>query len=130
MNSSGIIIFDGCCNLCAALVDYLVRHDRKAAFQFVPAQSPHGRKLQARLGINALESQSLILIKNGLAFERSEAVLEILRDLEGFRKIGDWLKIIPRGLRDSLYHFLAIRRYRWWGRKTRCRVTSADRPDR
>ena len=121
MNSSGIIIFDGCCNLCAALVDFLARHDREAAFEFVPAQSPRGRKLQSRLGINALESQSLILIKNGIAFYRSEAVLEIVSDLKGIWKIAALLKIIPLRLRDPLYLLVAARRYHWWGRREGCR---------
>ena len=88
MHQARIIIFDGCCPLCAALVDFIIRHDRRAVFQFVPAQSASGEALQLRLGIDALASDTLILIKNGQTFTRSDAVLEIARDLNGIGRLG------------------------------------------
>ncbi len=122
MNRPRTIIYDGCCLLCATLVENVARHDRRALFRFVPAQSASGAALQEQLGIDALASNTLILIKAGQAFTRSDALLEIARDLDGPWKLGRVFRILPRSLRDTLYGTLADNRYRWPGGRALCGV--------
>jgi predicted DCC family thiol-disulfide oxidoreductase YuxK len=117
MHPTRIIIFDGGGQLSAGLVEFINRHGRKAAFMFVPAPSATGGALPSQWGINALESNALILIKNGQAFTRSDAVVEIARDLKGIWKLGVLFKIIPRRVRETLYAFVTAHRRRWQGRK-------------
>ncbi len=122
MQHPRVIIFDGLCNLCARLVIFAIRHDSKARFRFVSAQSSRGMQLQAQLALDALATQTIILVKNGMAFQQSDAVLEIAAELDGIGKYLALLRIVPRFLRDPIYRFFAIRRYRWFGMKQACMV--------
>ncbi len=115
MHSTRIIIFDGGCRLCASLVQFLHRHDRRGVFVFIAAQSASGRAIQSRLRIDALESRTLILIKNGQALIRSDALVAIARDLDGVWRLGALFAFMPRRLRDALYAFVATHRHRWKG---------------
>lgn len=124
MDHARIIVFDGLCNLCAWLVAFIIRHDRRALFRFAPAQSERGLELQSRLAVNALASQTLILIRHGAVFYRSDAVLEIVQELDGGWKHLALLKHIPRSLRDPFYQWVAVHRYRWFGQKQSCPVPS------
>ena len=58
---------------------------------------------------------------------RSDAILQILRDLGGFWRVVSWLRVIPRPLRNALYDRIARHRYAWFGRYEACRLpTSAE----
>lgn len=116
MHPTRIIIFDGDCRLCAALVQLVHRHDRQGVFLFVSAQSASGRAIQSRLRINALESGTLILVKDDRALTRSDALVEIARHLDGAWKLGALFTFMPRRLRDALYAFVVAHRHRWKGR--------------
>ncbi len=113
MRPTRIIIFDGSCRLCTALARFVHRHDRQGAFDFVSAQSAFGGAIQTRLQIDALESQTLILVKNGQTLTRSDALVEIARDLDGVWRLGALFTFIPRRLRDALYALVVAHRHRW-----------------
>ena len=113
MHPTRIIIFDGSCRLCTALVRFVRYHDRQGVFVFASAQSASGSALQSRLGIDALEARTLILVKNGQALTRSDALVAIARDLDGVWRLGALFTFIPRRLRDAFYAFVVAHRHRW-----------------
>ncbi len=115
MHPTRIIIFDGSCRLCTALVRFVQRHDRQGVFVFASAQSAPGDALQSRLGIDALESRTLVLVTNGQVLTRSDALVAIARDLDGVWRLGTLFRFIPRRLRDALYAFVVAHRHRWKG---------------
>lgn len=126
MERAPIVIFDGRCNLCESSVAFIVRRDAAARFRFAPAQSPAGQALQARHGLDALEHETMILIKDGRVHTRSDAAIEIARGLDGPWKLLAALRLVPRFLRDRAYAFVARNRYRWFGRKDACMVPSRE----
>jgi predicted DCC family thiol-disulfide oxidoreductase YuxK len=122
MPSSHIILFDGVCALCESSVRFIIKHDKAGLFRFAPVQSEIGAQMQSDLDIDALGAGTMILIKEGKAYCRSDAALEIARDLAGPWKALVCLKIIPPCLRNAVYDFIAKRRYRWFGEKSACMI--------
>ncbi len=130
MRPSHIILFDGVCVLCESSVRFIIKRDKAGLFKFAQAQSGAGRQLQSDLGLDAMASETMILIKDGKTYSRSDAALEIARSLSGPWKFLALFKMIPRWLRDPVYNGIAKRRYRWFGRKDTCMIPDASLKDR
>jgi predicted DCC family thiol-disulfide oxidoreductase YuxK len=61
-------------------------------------------------------------------YSQSDAVLQICRALGGGWALLSYLRIVPRGIRNGLYRWVARNRYRWFGKRDTCRMpTAADR---
>ena len=117
-----IVIFDGVCNLCEDSVAFIIGHDRDAKFRFVAAQTPAGQALQAQYGVDAIKEETVILIKNGRVYTRSDAGVEIAKDLDGPWQFLGLARYVPRFLRNRIYTGIAGNRYRWFGKKRECMV--------
>ncbi len=117
MKHNLIIVFDGACNLCESSVNFIIRRDKSEEFKFVTAQSQTGIELQNHCAINALDLKTMILIKDGVAFTKSDAAIEIAKNLDGGWKILSFVKVIPKVLRDWAYSKIARNRYRWFDKK-------------
>ena len=122
-----IILFDGVCNLCDAAVQFVIKHDKKDVFRFVSLQSELGQQILKHIGINPSNIDSIILYQPGIAYYyKSAAALEIARSLGGFFHFGTIFKIIPTGIRNQLYDYIAKNRYKWYGKKETCLVPSTE----
>lgn len=122
-----IILFDGVCNLCNGTVQFVIRRDRGDRFRFVPLQSELGQELSRARHIDTSEVDSIILIDPGTAYYiKSDAALEIVRELHGYGWMPFVLGWIPRSLRDAVYDLVARNRYRWFGRKDACMVPTPE----
>ena len=116
-----IIVFDGLCNLCDSAVQFVVKHDDRDIFRFVPIQSSLGQEIIKHIGIHDKNIDSVILYEPGKAyFYKSDAALEIAKSLGGIFHFGTIFRIIPVGIRNMLYDFIARNRYRWYGKKEFC----------
>jgi len=120
------IIFDGVCNLCAWSVRFIVRRDPKERFRFAAWQSDAGRRLLEEHGLDPGNVETVVLIKDGVVSARSDAALEIARELRGPWKLLAVLRIVPRGLRDWVYSVVARHRYRWFGKQEACMVPTEE----
>jgi len=120
-----VLIFDGVCNLCQSSVNFVIRHDKNGRFQFTSAQSQTGIALQKQHHLNALDSESMVLIKDGIAYTKSDAAIEIAKNLDGGWKVLAIIKIMPKAIRDWSYQKIAANRYNWFGKKDSCMVPSA-----
>ena len=122
-----IILFDGVCNLCDAAVQFVIEHDKKDQFRFVALQSELGQQILKHIGINPANIDSVILYQPGIAYYyKSAAAIEIARSLGGFLHFGTIFKLIPTGIRNQLYDYVAKNRYKWYGKKESCLVPSAE----
>jgi len=121
-----LILFDGVCNLCTKSVQFIIRHDRQEAFKFLPIQSDLGREIYRASGLEPDDAQSFVVITSGRTFIRSDAALQIATKFGGLWRLFVVFKLLPRGLRDWLYSFIATRRYRWFGRRDSCLIPSED----
>lgn len=121
-----LVLYDGVCNLCAGSVRFVVRHDRTGVFHFASIQSPLGRELYLRYGLNPESMPSFLVISGGRAFVRSDAAFEVFRRCGGFLSVLAWLRWVPRFLRDPVYDLIARNRYRWFGRADTCLVPTPE----
>jgi predicted DCC family thiol-disulfide oxidoreductase YuxK len=122
-----IILFDGVCNLCNSAVQFIIKHDTKDVFRFVALQSELGQEILKHIGINPINIDSIILYEPGKAYYyKSTAALEIARNLGGFFHLGTVFMIIPNGIRNLLYDYIAKNRYKWYGKKQQCMIPSEN----
>jgi len=122
-----IILFDGVCNLCDNAVQYVIKHDKKDIFRFVPLQSDLGKKILNYLNVDTSKMDSIILYEPGVAyFYKSDAALEIVKDLNVFLKWSIIFKIIPSSLRNPIYDYVARNRYKWYGKKEACMIPTEE----
>ena len=123
-----VIIFDGVCNLCSGLVRFLLERDPRGEFLLASYQSPAGRRLLERFGVDPDSVATVYLLEGGRLYSRSAALLRVARRLRFPWKLAAALVLLPRPWRDRLYDWIARNRYRWFGKRDTCRVpTAAER---
>ena len=122
-----IILFDGVCNLCDSAVQFVIKHDKKDVFRFVALQSELGQEIIKHIGINPTNIDSVILYEPGIAYYyKSAAALQIAKNLGGFFHFGTIFKIIPVGISNKLYDYIAKNRYKWYGKKEQCLIPTEE----
>jgi predicted DCC family thiol-disulfide oxidoreductase YuxK len=123
--ADGQILFDGVCVLCSGWVRFLLERDTAGYFRFTPIQSPYGRALARRLGIDPENPETNVLIVGGRAYFKLDTVTEALQRFPRWR----WVRlftILPRPLRDWCYDRIAKNRYRLFGRTDTCMVPTPE----
>ena len=122
-----IILFDGVCNLCDSAVQMIIKHDAKDVFRFVALQSDLGQKIIQHLGIDAQKIDSIILYQPGFAYYyKSEAALEIAKDLGGVFYFVALFSILPTSFNNYIYDYIAKNRYKWYGKKDTCLIPTKE----
>ena len=120
-----LILFDGVCVLCSGWVNFVIRRDPAARFRFTAIQTPYGRRLAERLGIDQDDPETNVAVMRGRAYFKSDSTLGVLIDLPGWR----WTRIayvVPKRARDFVYDRIARNRYRVFGRRDACLVPTPD----
>jgi predicted DCC family thiol-disulfide oxidoreductase YuxK len=126
MNSVPTILFDGVCNLCNHSVQFIIRHDPRSKFRFAALQSGFGMAQLAHFGIAPGMLNTVILIQHGKAYQKSNAVLEIAKNLSGLWPAMYIFKLIPRFIRDGVYDLIAKNRYKLFGRRDECMIPTPE----
>ena len=122
-----IIVFDGVCNLCNGFIQFVIKHDKNDDFRYAALQSDMGQQLISERKINTEKIDSVILIEPGVAYYvKSDAALQVGRHLKGFRTISRVTNLIPIGLRNIIYDFIARYRYTWFGKKEVCMIPTPE----
>lgn len=121
-----VIYFDGVCQLCNGLVDFVIRRDRQRRYRYATLQSERGQRLLSSMGLSADEFQTFVLEEKGRRFVKSTAALRVCRNLPGLWSLLYLFILVPRPLRDAVYVWIGERRYRFFGRRAVCRVPSED----
>jgi predicted DCC family thiol-disulfide oxidoreductase YuxK len=123
------LFYDGHCGLCHWAVKFVLKHDRSGeAFRFAPLQGP---TFEARVPVErrALLPDSIVVLTCDEALlVRSSAFLHILRRLGGgWAILASLLGVIPPGLLDLAYNFIARIRYGVFGRSDEvCPIVPAE----
>jgi len=129
MSGQSIIFFDGVCGLCDRFINWVIKHDQNHKFHFTPLQGQTSKEELGDLPDDVQEWSVVFKNEEGI-FVRSDAVLKILGTLGGG---WSWTKIffiVPRVCRDALYDFVAKRRYKWYGKRSACRVPTPDEKEK
>lgn len=119
-----VILFDGECNLCDASVQFIIERDRNKAFYFASLQSAFAQRLLQHESVIAPWPDSIILIDEQGVHVRSDAAICIASRLSHPWPLLRWARLLPLAVRDSLYSWIARNRYRWFGRRSECKVPS------
>lgn len=119
-----IILFDGVCNMCNSIVKFIIKRDRHGEFNFASLQSERG--LQILKEHHGKQVDSVVLLRNGQLYYFSDAALHIARKLDRGWKLFYIFIIIPRPIRDRVYHYVAKNRYKWFGKKEECMIPTKE----
>jgi len=117
-----VVVFDGECAFCNRWVDFLLHYDRRDIFRFAARQSESGAPLLRHAGLPEGGVGSIVLVEEGMVQTRSSAVLRMLILLGFPFSLAGVFRLIPTGLRDIVYDFIARNRIRWFGRMQACRL--------
>jgi predicted DCC family thiol-disulfide oxidoreductase YuxK len=122
---SAVVFFDGVCGLCNWSVDWILSHDRRGFYKFAPLQGDAAaRYLEAS---DREDLDSVVVLKNTKLYRRSDAVVEVLREMPPpWNFLGVGLGLIPGSVRDFGYRLVAKNRYRLFGKRETCRLPTRD----
>ena len=128
MTGSGqpIILFDGVCNYCNSMVNFIIRQDIKKQFLFSPLQSLPAQELLQKFQLPENDFASFILIDKGKIHLRSTASLHVFKKLPWYWKWTQIFWLVPKFLRDGVYNVIAKNRYNWFGKKETCMIPTAE----
>ena len=105
------ILFDGMCHFCEWNVQFIIKRDPQAKFNFATLEAEFAKN---QLKKEMPNNDTIILIEDSQVYTKSTAVLRICRQLSGFWPVLYVLIFIPRPLRDYIYQIIAKNRYRWF----------------
>lgn len=87
---------------------------------FASLQSSSGRRYLSKFGVTEVALDSVILIKDGKCYLRSDAAIEIAKSLDTPWPLLRFSRFLPEIIRDGLYNALAKQRYRLFGTRAIC----------
>lgn len=125
-----VIVFDGVCVLCNGWVGFLLEHDRRQRYRFAAMQTQAGRNLLQANGLDADDPMSFLLLDDKGASIDSDAIIAVLIGLGGVWRAAAMFRLLPRGMRDPAYRWLARNRYRWFGKKESCYLPADSQRER
>lgn len=125
-----VVLFDGVCNLCNGLVSFLISRDPGGRLQFAALQSDAGQELLTQHGLPTEGFDSFVLVEGEQLYTKSAAAIRVAELLGWPYRAARAGRLVPRGLRDSLYDIVAANRYDWFGRKDQCMIPDEDVSDR
>ncbi|MDM1370195.1 thiol-disulfide oxidoreductase DCC family protein [Myroides marinus] len=122
-----IVLFDGVCNLCDNAVNKVIKADNTDQFRFVSLDSDKGKEILNYIGIDRAKIDSIVLYEPGIAYYiKSKAAFQIASKLGGFYSLVNIFSVLPTGITDKMYDYIAKNRYKWYGKKESCMIPSED----
>ncbi len=122
-----ILFFDGVCGLCDRLVQFVLRHDRRARFRFAALQSEAATQTLGHFGKNPDDLDTMyVLTGDGRLLQKARAILFVARGLGLPWSLSALFGVLPTFVLDWFYDRVAHNRYRLFGKRDSCRLPSAD----
>jgi predicted DCC family thiol-disulfide oxidoreductase YuxK len=128
--ASPVIFFDGVCNLCNRVVQFVIKKDKKKVFRFASLQGKAGQEVLRRFNLSPDDLNSFIVLEGDRIYLRSAAALRVVKSLRGGWKLLYAGIILPRFIRDALYNWIARNRYKWYGKRNECMIPSPELKER
>ena len=125
-----VILFDGVCNFCNSTVNFIIDRDKKKRFKFTALQSEAGQKILKTFNLNVTDFDTIIMAEDHSYYEKSTAALKIAKGLGGIWKLFYVFVIVPACIRDFFYDIIAKHRYKWFGKKDKCRIPTNEEKER
>ena len=117
-----ILFFDGECNLCNASVNFVIRRNQQAKFQFASLQGATAQSLLSNeLRVN-MTSFVLYTEDGQLILTKSDGALRVLLELGWPWSLFYVFKVLPLFFRNFVYDLVARHRFQIFGRRETCRI--------
>ncbi len=124
--NKNIVFFDGICGLCNSFVTLLLKLDTD--LKFATLQGKTGQNLLNKINFNNSEFDTVIFQKNDQIYTKSTAVFEIIKTIGGIWKLLLVLKILPTSFTDFIYRYIALKRFKLFGKLDQCDITIFKKP--
>jgi len=125
-----VLLFDGVCNLCNGVVQFIIPRDPDGEIRFAPLQSAAAKALLSGHGLPPSDLDSVVLVEDGEVYRKSAAVIRVAELLGWPYRAAAVGRAVPESVRDALYDIVAANRYDVFGRKDRCMLPDEDVSDR
>ncbi|MAW07801.1 MAG: thiol-disulfide oxidoreductase [Halobacteriovoraceae bacterium] len=129
LNKLNIVCFDGVCGICNEWVDLLISKDSKRVLRYCPLQDSKIRPYIVQFGMDPLKLDTIIFLKKGEVFIKSDAVFEIMKEINFFSWAVPLLSLCPKAFRNIVYDLVAKNRYKIMPKKENCRVPTKEEKD-
>jgi len=116
-----VLLYDGDCGLCNALVRRLLKSDPVGRLFYAPLQSKPAQNYLRMQGLPAEDFDSLVLVPDwddpqpGAYLLRTDGALAACAVVGGGWRVLTWFRVLPQSWRDAGYKFIARFRYRIFG---------------
>ncbi len=132
---NNLLLYDGRCGFCAASVAFVLRHERQHTLRFATLDGAIGSEIRRRHPeLEAIDSVVWVdPPAQGHAeqvFVRSAAALRAARYLGGPWRLSAVGHLLPRGIRDWIYDWIARHRHSLSAVDRRCFVPSPEQVSR
>lgn len=112
-----IIFYDGDCGLCQRSVNFLYKIDTHKKLKYAPLNGLTYKSYN----FNESPLETVVFFHNGKIYEKSQAIIETVSYLGGWKKLIMLLYLIPQFLRDWAYKKIANNR-----KKVSCIILAKD----
>ena len=120
LDDKTILFFDGDCALCNFWVQFCSERNFKKNLFFAPLQ---GITAQALLPTNIQnDNDSVILWKDKKYYQKSEAILKVLKFIGYAPELQFFAKLFPTIFLNRIYDSIAKNRYKWFGKVNTCHL--------
>jgi predicted DCC family thiol-disulfide oxidoreductase YuxK len=117
-----VLLYDGECGLCNALMRFMLKHDRRGVLKFAPLQGRTGQTFLRSRGLDTEDFDSLVFIEDAGRpdtpyFFRTAGALRAMGEMGGvWRRLAHVLAVVPTAWSNVLYKAVARTRHRLFGR--------------
>lgn len=125
-----VLLFDGECNLCNGLVQWVIERDPEGTFRFAALQSDAGQALLEAHDLPTDDFDTFVVVDGDESYTRSDAAMRVLKGLGLPYSLGYSAVVVPRFVRDGAYDVVADHRYGWFGKRDACMVPTPERRER
>ncbi|MDN5215372.1 thiol-disulfide oxidoreductase DCC family protein [Fulvivirgaceae bacterium BMA12] len=121
-----VLLFDGVCNLCNGVVQFVIKRDPDAKFSFTSLQSNMGQRLLQKFQLPTSDFESFVLVEGDRYYRKSTAALRLFSKLGGGWRLLYVFMIVPVPIRDFFYSLVANNRYKIFGRTDECWIPTPE----
>lgn len=115
-----LVIYDGHCVICNGSVRSIASNDVTDSIKFTHTETALSKRLSNKFPSYVDPSASVVFIDQGSVYTMSDAVIKIAKYLRFPYNLLRFYKILPKGIRDKIYRFVANNRYRFFKRREQC----------
>ncbi len=131
MTTAPLMLYDGSCGLCAASVQFILRHEHRHTLRFAALDSAIGTDIRARHPeLAGVDSMVWVEFEGASGLERvsvrSGAVLEAAHYVGGAWQLMVVGRLLPAGLRDAIYRLIARHRHAFFAAPEQCYLPPPD----